>query len=67
MDPFAAGDVDSYLPATVRGASAPPETIPALENESFLTEIRPRPVSDQGIRTSLFDLFGEKRDANGES
>lgn len=66
-DPFAAGVVDSYLPTTVRGASAPPETVPPLENESFFTEMRPRPISDQGIRTSLFDIFGEKRDVNGES
>jgi len=47
-DPFAAGDVDSYLPQTIRGLSAPPEVAMNVHKNALSSSLRPRPVSDQG-------------------
>lgn len=65
-DPFAAGDVDSYLPQTIRGFSAPPTSMVIPEDE-VTKEIRPRPISDQGIHSSLFSLLGEQGAVTGDS
>ena len=62
-DPFAAGDVDSYLPHTIRGLSAPPEVVLNVHKNALSSSLRPRPVSDQGgIYRSLLlpgEMIGE--------
>lgn len=67
LDPFAAGDVDSYLPQTVRGSSAPPETITNASQNPLASLSRPRPLSDQGGFCCPLAMSGGQARAAGES
>ncbi|KAF8310977.1 hypothetical protein DL93DRAFT_2169362 [Clavulina sp. PMI_390] len=58
-DPFAAGAVDSFLPSTIRALSVPPLSTTAPEHAPLPPEVRQRPASEQGLRSSVYAAFGD--------